>query len=1165
MLSAGAACAADADNSTDGEVIGVGEKSYTDLANLIDSSPSSKIEINDDYKFDLEKDKMSAITVEFKKNIVFEGNNHAIDANGSAGLFKFRNSTVTIKNLVIRNCNSSAIVATNSAITVNNVTFENNFDAGDGAAISALKSTVSSRDDTFTNNYANKGGAIYLEDSTLEATGDLFVSEIPLRWGFIYGQTSGIAVDGCVFANATSKYATAIFNDETTSIKRSKFINLHANASGGAIGVKGENAEKANVIVLIQDCQFVNVSAARDGGAIFADIPGTGSYKGKVIINKTDFTDCAAEYGGALLQLGGSLDIINSHFENNRAYFSGGAVYVSDSLADIKTSEFKNSNALGDGGAIYVDWGHLKSNKNTFVKNTAVEGGAIFLYDSVYEITSSTFSGNGEAICSYFDNDGSYQKNNNLGTDKVVLNKKYYGTDVYFEGKPIVLNPLKIQGSASDSYFNLAKQGLVTPVKDQGNMGSCWAFGTAAAMESAFLIATNITLDISENNIHSAALRYSRYGSTEVYEGATYYEGAGYMLGWLGVVSTVNDEYDQLGKVSSIIFEEDAYHALDALFVKVSDRQAIKQALTKYGALAFFMYGEASEKYYNEKTYGLYYNGEVKGNHIVAVVGWDDNYSRNNFVSTPPGDGAWICKNSWGSDWGDEGYFYMSYYDNSIKVPDSYAVTFVINNTQAYNKLYQYDPLGVVEEPKNCTEFMNVYTAEDTDLIAAIGTYFIGIDRDYTITIYINGSEVYSQSGNAPINGFNTIKLNKYVLVNKNDEFSVKIKAPKAWVVEDSRILFEEEKSFIIQGKQTIDMWDYGGVASLKVYTVKNPYDVENYKQYYDASRIFEMPSNFENAVLTLKQNGKKIASTTVKNGVANFGVVLNSGMYALEIPINGTVVVVNVEILSTVAVDKTINVGYNTKLDVVPTFTDSNAKALSGVTVKYQVDKNKQVSVKTDASGKIKVTLAKGTSIGTHKIVFTNTATKEVATVTVKVVSRFADNKDINMYYYDGTKYSVRIMGNNGKHVGAGQTVSIQIGKKTYKVKTDKYGYVTMKIPDEFTPATYKITVTYAGQTVKNTLKVKQVLTSKKTVTVKKSAKKLVLKATLKGKNVLKNKNVTFKVNGKIYKAKTNSKGIAKVTIKKSAIKKLKAGKKYSVMVTYLKDTIKTTLKVKR
>jgi len=107
--------------------------------------------------------------------------------------------------------------------------------------------------------------------------------------------------------------------------------------------------------------------------------------------------------------------------------------------------------------------------------------------------------------------------------------------------------------------------------------------------------------------------------------------------------------------------------------------------------------------------------------------------------------------------------------------------------------------------------------------------------------------------------------------------------------------------------------------------------------------------------------------------------------------------------------------------------------------------------------------------------------------------------------------------------------------------------------------------TTSYNGKTYKNTVTVKQVLKATK-VTVKKTAKKFTLKATLKinGKAV-KSKIIKFKLNGKTYKVKTNAKGIAQKTLNKKVIKKLKKGKTYTVKVTYLKDTIKTTVKVKR
>ena len=67
------------------------------------------------------------------------------------------------------------------------------------------------------------------------------------------------------------------------------------------------------------------------------------------------------------------------------------------------------------------------------------------------------------------------------------------------------------------------------------------------------------------------------------------------------------------------------------------------------------------------------------------------------------------------------------------------------------------------------------------------------------------------------------------------------------------------------------------------------------------------------------------------------------------------------------------------------------------------------------------------------------------------------------------------------------------------------------------------------------------------------------------KGKTPIKCKKLTFKFNGKIYAAKTDKRGIAKITVYKSVLKKLKVGKKVTCQVTYLKDTVKQTVKVKK
>lgn len=154
---------------------------------------------------------------------------------------------------------------------------------------------------------------------------------------------------------------------------------------------------------------------------------------------------------------------------------------------------------------------------------------------------------------------------------------------------------------------------------------------------------------------------------------------------------------------------------------------------------------------------------------------------------------------------------------------------------------------------------------------------------------------------------------------------------------------------------------------------------------------------------------------------------------------------------------------------------------------------------------------------------------------------------------------------------------INILSGKLKAKVlindKVAKNTYVTFKVDKKNTKSknrqkwicninikSWKTHVTAIFKDAKTSKTLTGYKLSLKTVKVKKSAKKLVLTATVKK---LANKKLTFKFNGKKYKAKTNKNGIAKVTVKKSVLSKLKVGKKVSYQVTYLKSTVKKSVKI--
>ena len=296
----------------------------------------------------------------------------------------------------------------------------------------------------------------------------------------------------------------------------------------------------------------------------------------------------------------------------------------------------------------------------------------------------------------------------------------------------------------------------------------------------------------------------------------------------------------------------------------------------------------------------------------------------------------------------------------------------------------------------------------------------------------------------------------------------------------------------------------------------------------------------------------------TDSNGVILIDLDLSIGTYPVYIKFNGDGKYSPVEINSTINVLSTIvsadsERGYNSPYDFIATLLDNNGKALNNTTINFKVN-NKDYTGTTDENGVLKLTKL---AVGTYKVIITNPKTLEEAVINVVILKRITNNKNLVMDYKDGSKFKVRVIGDDGKAVGANQIVKIRFNGKTYKIKTNKNGYAYLTITS--VPKTYKITVEYKGYKVSNKIKVKSVIKAKNLS--KKRAKKIKYTATLKtskGK-ALKGKKVTFKIKGKTYKAKTNKRGVAKVYLKN-----LKVGK-HKITIKYVKSTVKRTIKIKK
>ncbi|MBQ6268215.1 MAG: InlB B-repeat-containing protein [Clostridia bacterium] len=151
----------------------------------------------------------------------------------------------------------------------------------------------------------------------------------------------------------------------------------------------------------------------------------------------------------------------------------------------------------------------------------------------------------------------------------------------------------------------------------------------------------------------------------------------------------------------------------------------------------------------------FYCNVPAFSNHAVTIVGWDDSFSRKHFSPRPYSDGAWLVKNSWGTDEGDNGYFWISYEDRSIDG----LIGFSVVEADRYEKNYTYTGTrfnGLIDGVKSGTTQANVYQITEQTQIAAVGVFTGNEDLTARVRIYpcTPGADVPVPAGVFPLTDF---------------------------------------------------------------------------------------------------------------------------------------------------------------------------------------------------------------------------------------------------------------------------------------------------------------------------------------------------------------------------------------------------------------------------
>lgn len=396
--------------------------------------------------------------------------------------------------------------------------------------------------------------------------------------------------------------------------------------------------------------------------------------------------------------------------------------------------------------------------------------------------------------------------------------------------------------SALPTVYDAREEGYLPAVRNQGSWGACWSFSLLGAMEVSAIRDMGIAsdaIDLSER--HLAYFGYNTgYDALDnanedtmtcspdnyyLTNGGNDIRGVVRLMNWNGaaeendypyVTGKLPDALERTAAQDARLYLENAYRYdfAGAIMDKDEDGKAtvlnpekkaeaikvVKKMITDYGAVSWSYYNDGN--YLNAAT-GAYYNnvggsGTAKTNHAIMAVGWDDSYAKENFKQgrQPENDGAWIIRNSWGEQSGDNGYLYMSYEDASLGSGNP-VYAFTVCDSTKYDNNYFYGNTAFSSTTIAVRRAAQVFQIKNENAVREKLTavsFLIGTSNvDYEIQIYKNpdmengkvtnptsGTPMLDvpQSGTTSYAGLQTIELEIPVTFDTDDFVAVVLTFP---------------------------------------------------------------------------------------------------------------------------------------------------------------------------------------------------------------------------------------------------------------------------------------------------------------------------------------------------------------------------------------------------